>query len=78
MFKKKRKVGRPSNKEIRREKNLKFLSIIGLFFVFTFSVYTLSGYLKNNIDNLKGQVKYGRVGDYCDEKNIKSKTIFKT
>ena len=72
MFKKKRKVGRPSNKEIRREKNLKFLSIIGLFFVFTFSVYTLSGYLKNNIDNLKGQVKYGRVGDYCDEKNIKS------
>ena len=64
MFKRKRKVGRPSNKELRRERNFKIFSIIGIFFVLTFSVYSLSGYLRENIDSLKGQVKYGRNGDY--------------
>ena len=75
MFKRKRKVGRPSNKELRRERNFKIFSIIGIFFVLTFSVYSLSGYLRENIDSLKGQVKYGRNGDYCNEKNTKSGSL---
>ena len=52
MLKKKRKVGRPSKKDLQREKQIKVGLFLAVVFVFTFSLYYTESTIINHVDNL--------------------------
>ena len=44
----KRKVGRPSNKQLRRERNIKIIGICSIIFIVAFILYSVKGFIDSN------------------------------
>lgn len=58
MLKKKRKVGRPSKKEIQREKNIRFVLAVLVILVVGVLIYNVKNYIKDNNYKLSASVNY--------------------
>ena len=50
MLKKKRKVGRPSKKDLQRERNLEIASVLSVVLVFAIALFGLKNYISNNLN----------------------------
>ena len=44
----KRKVGRPSNKQLKRERNIKIIGICSIIFIVAFILYSVKGFIDSN------------------------------
>lgn len=58
MLKRKRKVGRPSKKEIQREKNIKFLGAVLIIVLIGVLFYNIKNYIKDNPNKVQASVNY--------------------
>ena len=89
MLKKKRKVGRPSKKELQREKNIKFILASLIILIIGILFYNVKNYIKDNSNKVQASVNYTCPSGYefvdylftkknGEYQNINNRCIIKT